>query len=187
MFRLWCHRDRPCNKTKRCIKWTKVNWKCEKWCDSHVFLELLIRISWIYRLTSSALWAIKNPCVFACILAPRGLMEILQSAPSSVALISIASKSSFNFVKHNLNDCNGYLVYRVCVREGERCENRIALDLRALGKTPCVKNVMQTTMLLRFLLFKKNRHFGAHNLSFFLNPTPFDTRRIVQKKEEKEV
>lgn len=59
-------------------------------------------LNFIYRLTSSALWAIKNPCVFACILAPRGLMEILQSAPSSVALISIASKSSFNFVKHNL-------------------------------------------------------------------------------------
>lgn len=56
-----------------------------------------------YRLTSSALCAIKKPWVFAWILAPRGLIDILQSAPSSVALISIASRSSFNFVKHNLN------------------------------------------------------------------------------------
>lgn len=55
----------------------------------------------LYLLTSSADCAIKNPCVLALIFAFFGLIEILLSAPSS-PLISIAKRSSFNFVKHNL-------------------------------------------------------------------------------------
>lgn len=122
MFRLWCHHDRPYNKTKRCIGMKRKIFY-EKWCGQFNAFTSRIKknqngyreIVFVYRLTSSALWAIKNPCVFACIFAPRGLMEILQSAPSSVALISIASKSNFNFVKHNLNDCN-----KRSERKGER-------------------------------------------------------------------
>lgn len=45
----------------------------------------------------------KNPCVLAWIFAPRGLIEILLSAPSSVALISIASSRSLSLVKHSLH------------------------------------------------------------------------------------
>lgn len=56
---------------------------------------------YVYRLTSSADWAIKNPWVFEEILAPRGLMDILESSPSS-DLSSMASKSSLSLVKHNL-------------------------------------------------------------------------------------
>ena len=56
----------------------------------------------IYRFTSSALCAIKNPCVFARIFTPRGLIEILLSLPSSPPFISIASKSSLSFVKQSL-------------------------------------------------------------------------------------
>lgn len=56
----------------------------------------------VYLFTSSALWAIKNPCVFAIIFTPRGLMEILLSLPSSPPLISIASKSSLSFIKQSL-------------------------------------------------------------------------------------
>lgn len=62
----------------------------------------------VYRFTSSALWAMKKPCVFAWILAPRGFIEILLSTPSSVPFISIANRSSFNFVKHNLKVECGY-------------------------------------------------------------------------------
>lgn len=52
----------------------------------------------------------KNPCVFACILAPLGFIEILLSAPSSLPLISIASSKSFNFEKHNLYENNHKIV-----------------------------------------------------------------------------
>lgn len=61
-------------------------------------------IIWRYKrnlLTSSADWAIKNPCVLDEILAPRGLMEIFESSPSS-DLSSMANKSSLSLVKHNL-------------------------------------------------------------------------------------
>lgn len=53
------------------------------------------------RLTSSADWAMKNPWVLDDILAPRGLMEILESSPSS-DFSSMASKSNLSFVKHSL-------------------------------------------------------------------------------------
>lgn len=71
-----------------------------------------------YLLTSSADCAIKNPWVLATILAPRGLIEILVSAPS-VPLTSIARRRSLSLVKHNLlvrimltnviNHCKKYL------------------------------------------------------------------------------
>lgn len=77
-----------------------------------------------YRFTSSALWAIKKPWVFACILAPRGLMEILLSAPSSVALISIANNSSFNFVKHNLSEHDA-----IVGKEDETTKFRLLIDV----------------------------------------------------------
>lgn len=54
-----------------------------------------------YRFTSSADCAIKNPCVLATILAPRGLIDILLSLEAS-PLISIANNRSFNFVKQSL-------------------------------------------------------------------------------------
>jgi hypothetical protein len=44
----------------------------------------------------------KNPCVLDEILAPRGLMEILESSPSS-DFSSMANRSNLSFVKHNLN------------------------------------------------------------------------------------
>jgi len=53
-------------------------------------------------LTSSADWAMKNPCVLACILEPLGFIDILLSRPSS-PFISIANNRSFSFVKHNLH------------------------------------------------------------------------------------
>lgn len=96
-FHLWCLRDRPYNRTKRLI-FTRNNLNQLIWLKTHTHRQI------IYRFTSSALWAIKKPCVFAWILAPRGLMEILLSAPSSVAFISMASSSNFNFVKHNLEE-----------------------------------------------------------------------------------
>lgn len=55
-----------------------------------------------YLFTSSALWAMKNPWVLAWILAPRGFIDILLSTPSSMPFISMANRSSFNLVKHNL-------------------------------------------------------------------------------------
>lgn len=55
----------------------------------------------LYRLTSSADWAIKNPCVLEDIFAPRGLMDILESSPSS-DLSSMASNSSLSLVKQSL-------------------------------------------------------------------------------------
>lgn len=59
-----------------------------------------------YRLTSSADWAMKKPCVLDEILAPRGLIEILESSPSS-DLSSMASSSSLSLVKHSLpNETN---------------------------------------------------------------------------------
>lgn len=73
-----------------------------------IWLRLSIRHfgNFTHRLTSSALCAIKNPCVFACILAPRGLMDILLSAPSSAPLISMANNSNFSLEKHSLNATN---------------------------------------------------------------------------------
>lgn len=62
----------------------------------------LMSLIFLYRLTSSALWAIKNPWVFAKIFTPRGLIEILLSFPSSPPFISIARSRSFNFVKQSL-------------------------------------------------------------------------------------
>lgn len=54
-----------------------------------------------YRLTSSADWAMKKPCVLDEILAPRGLMAIFESRPSS-DLSSMASSNSLSFVKQSL-------------------------------------------------------------------------------------
>ena len=68
-----------------------------------------------HRLTSSADWAMKNPWVLAAILAPRGFIDILLSAPPS-PLISIASSSSFSFVKHNLGR-----VHNVICARARRC------------------------------------------------------------------
>lgn len=94
----WYPHGRPCSKTTR----------CEKKNGRIIWLRLSIRHfgNFTHRLTSSALCAIKNPCVFACILAPRGLMDILLSAPSSAPLISMANNSNFSLEKHSLNATN---------------------------------------------------------------------------------
>ena len=54
-----------------------------------------------YLLTSSADCAMKKPTVLEGSFVPLGLIEILLSFPSSL-LTSMASNSSFNFTKHNL-------------------------------------------------------------------------------------
>lgn len=63
--------------------------------------NISFEIMFNYLLTSSADCAIKNPCVLDDIFAPRGLMEIFESSPSS-DFNSMASNRSLSLVKHNL-------------------------------------------------------------------------------------
>ena len=78
-------RDRPCSSTK---PWHYISTTWPPTQSSHLF-------------TSSADWAMKKPTVLAGILVPRGLMEILASAPSS-GLTSRASRSSLSLTKQSL-------------------------------------------------------------------------------------
>lgn len=92
MFHPWYRHDRLCSRTKL--------WNKNKSLRKSV-IGLTQKPNLAYRFTSSALWAMKNPCVLASIFAPRGLIEILLSL-SSVPLISIANRSSLSFVKQSL-------------------------------------------------------------------------------------
>lgn len=74
---------------------------CDKSTWDQIKLINKIKIT-LHLFTSSALCAIKNPCVFAKIFAPRGFMDILLSLPSSPPLISIASNNNLSLMKQSL-------------------------------------------------------------------------------------
>lgn len=99
--RPWCPRGMLCSKTTLWnVVW--VFWFFFFFNNTFLFFFILRRLDdCTDLLTSSADWAMKNPWVLAAILAPRGLIEILLSLPPS-PFISMASRRSFSFVKHNL-------------------------------------------------------------------------------------
>lgn len=105
---LYLHtRARTCTHTHthKTFEYGNLKWR---WCIT-------------YLLTSSADCAMKNPCVLACILAPRGLMEILLSLPFS-PLISMARSSNFSFVKHNLLAYKIQILAFPFIRRSSLCE-----------------------------------------------------------------
>lgn len=71
--------------------------------SSHWMIELNLVNFWTHRFTSSALWAMKKPWVFAKIFTRRGLIEIFVSFPSSPPFISIANSKSFSLMKQSLS------------------------------------------------------------------------------------
>ena len=94
-FHLWCLRGRLCSRTKLCFSGENTS-NDKSWIFVSIKLKMIS-----YRLTSSADWAIKKPCVLEDIFAPRGLMDILESRPSS-DLSSMASSNSLSLVKQSL-------------------------------------------------------------------------------------
>lgn len=81
--------------------------------DNH-FIKCLDVSKIGYLFTSSADWAMKNPWVFEDILAPLGLIEILESRPSS-DFSSMARRSSLSFVKHSLSINQSVILLEKCI------------------------------------------------------------------------
>lgn len=109
----WCHCDTAYNSKMPYNK--KQNWEntvlkkafgcnvLNKLCFTNCrYVKIVTHLADL--LTSSADWAIKNPCVIGSTLMDvPGLMAMLASVPSS-RFVPIAISSNFSRMKHNLSN-----------------------------------------------------------------------------------